>query len=63
MNTPHPSLSPATKAFPGKRPLTFGEFVAGGYSAWGKRRAMGIIRLAVKSHMIEFRGQQRIVIF
>ncbi len=50
------------KAHPGKKPLTFGDFVAGGYRAWGKRRAEGIIRLAVKSHMIEFRGQQHIVI-
>jgi hypothetical protein len=50
------------KAHSKKKPLTFGEFVAGGYRVWGKRRAEGIIRLAVKSHMIEFRGQQRIVI-
>ncbi len=50
------------KTNPKKKPLTFGDFVAGGYRAWGKRRAEGIIRLAVKSHMIEFRGQQRIVI-
>ena len=45
-----------------KKQLTFGDFVAGGYRAWGKRRALGIIRLALKSHLIEFRGQQRIVI-
>jgi hypothetical protein len=45
-----------------KRQLTFGDFVAGGYRAWGKHRAMGIIRLAIKSHIIEFRGQHRIVI-
>jgi hypothetical protein len=50
------------KTHPAKRPLTFGEFVAGAYRAWGKRKADGIIRLAVKSHMIEFRGQHRIVI-
>jgi hypothetical protein len=50
-------------AQPGKTPLTFGDFVAGGYHAWGKRKAMGIIRLAVKSRMVEFRGGQRIVIF
>jgi hypothetical protein len=41
-----------------KKPLTFGEFVAGGYRAWGKRRANGIIRLALKAHLLEFRGQQ-----
>jgi hypothetical protein len=45
-----------------KKQLTFGDFVAGGYRAWGKRRALGIIRLALKSHIIEFRGQQRIEI-
>ena len=50
------------KIHPKQKQLTFGDFVAGGYRAWGKRRALGIIRLAVKSHMIEFRGQQRIVI-
>jgi len=43
-------------------PLTFGVFVAGGYRAWGNRRAKGIIHLAVKSHMIEFCGQERFVI-
>jgi hypothetical protein len=50
------------KAPPGKEPLTFGDFVAGGCRAWGKRRAIGMIRLAIKSHLIEFRGQQRFVI-
>jgi hypothetical protein len=43
---------------PKKKPLTFGEFVAGGYRVWGKRKAAGIIRLAIKSHLLEFRGQQ-----
>jgi len=63
MSATHPSAWPLPmKAHPGKEPLTFGEFVAGGYRAWGKRRAMGIIRLAVKSHLIEFRGQQRFAI-
>jgi hypothetical protein len=50
------------KTNPTKKPLTFGDFVADGHRAWGKCRAMGIIRLAVRSHLIEFRGQQRIVI-
>jgi hypothetical protein len=50
------------KTNPTKKQLTFGEFVAGGYRVWGKRRALGIIRLALKSHLIEFRGQQRFVI-
>jgi hypothetical protein len=46
----------------GKRPLTFGDFIAGSYRAWGKGRAEGIIRLAVKAQLIEFRGQERFVI-
>jgi hypothetical protein len=50
------------KTHPGKEPLTFGDFVADGYRAWGKRRAKGMIQIAIKSHLIEFRGQQRIVI-
>jgi hypothetical protein len=53
---------PPAKAYPGEKPLTFGDFVAGGYRAWGKRRANGIIRLAIKSHIIEFRGKLRFVI-
>ena len=35
-----------------KKPLTFGDFVAGSYRAWGKRRASGFIRLTLKSHPI-----------
>ena len=50
------------KTNPTKKQLTFGDFVAGSYCAWGKQKAIGIIRLAIKSHLIEFRGQQRIVI-
>ena len=42
-----------------KKPLTFGDFVAGSYRARGKRRASGFIRLTLKSHLIEFRGQHR----
>jgi hypothetical protein len=47
------------KTHPPKKPLTFGEFVTGSYRAWGKRKAEGFIRLAVKLHYVEFRGQQR----
>jgi hypothetical protein len=42
-----------------KKQLTFGDFVAGSYRAWGKRRAGGIIRLAIKARWIEFLGQHR----
>ncbi|MEK7684238.1 MAG: hypothetical protein AAB466_02320 [Verrucomicrobiota bacterium] len=45
-----------------KKSLTFGEFITAAYDTWGKRRAKGIVRLAVKAHLIEFRGQRRIVI-
>jgi hypothetical protein len=50
------------KTNPSKKPLTFGEFVAGRYHVWGRRRALGIIRLAIKANLIEFHGQQRFVI-
>jgi hypothetical protein len=45
-----------------KRPLTFGEFITCVYDNQGERKARGIVRLAIKSHLIEFRGQQRYVI-
>jgi hypothetical protein len=50
------------KTHPKQRPLTFGDFVAGVYLAWGKRRAKGIVKLAVKTHIIVFRGTERFVI-
>jgi hypothetical protein len=50
------------KVDPRKRLLTFGDFVAGVYQTWGERRAKGIIQLALKMNMIEFRGTERLVI-
>jgi hypothetical protein len=50
------------KAHPRRKPLTFGDFVAGVYDTWGKRKAKGIIDLAIKVHVIEFRGKERYVI-
>jgi hypothetical protein len=50
------------KSHPRKRPLTFGDFVAGVFQTWGKRRAKGIIDLAIKVHVIEFRGTERFMI-
>ncbi len=44
------------------KPLTFGDFVAGACRAWGQRKALGLIRLAIKARVIEFRGQQRFTI-
>jgi hypothetical protein len=46
-----------------KKPLTFGDFVAGVYHAWGKRKAKGIVKLAIKMNLIEFRGTERYMIF
>jgi hypothetical protein len=42
-----------------KKSLTFGEFIAGVYDICGKRKARGIVRLAVKAHWVEFRGPDR----
>jgi hypothetical protein len=57
MNATQPSSLPLSgQAKRGEKPLTFGDFVTGCYQAWGKRRARGVIRLAVKSHLIEFRN-------
>jgi len=42
--------------------LTFGDFVAGVYHAWGERQAIGIVRLAIEVHVIEFRGTERFII-
>jgi hypothetical protein len=45
-----------------KRMFTFGDFVAAAYRAWGRRRAKGLVWLAVNARLVEFRGPQRIVI-
>ena len=38
-----------------KKYRTFGEFIEGVYNVCGKRKAAGIVRLAMESHLIEFR--------
>jgi len=45
-----------------KKTLTFGEFIMDVYDGLGKRRAKGMVWLAVNAHLVEFRGQQRFVI-
>jgi hypothetical protein len=50
------------KANQERKALTFGEFIARVYDACGRQKAKGIVRLAVKAHWVEFRGQQRFVI-
>ena len=42
--------------------MTFGDLVAAAYRAWGRRRAKGLVWLAVNARLVEFRGQQRVVI-
>jgi hypothetical protein len=36
--------------------------VAGVYHTWGERKAKGIVQLAIKSHVIEFRGTELFVV-
>ena len=43
-------------------PLTFGDLIAAVYAACGKQKAKGIVRLAVNTHHVEFRGPDRFVI-
>ena len=45
-----------------KKALTFGDFIAATYHAWGARRAIGFVRLAIDTHLVVFRGRQRFVI-
>jgi hypothetical protein len=45
-----------------RRPLTFGDFVSGVYQTWGERKAKGIVQLAVKMNVVEFRGPGKFVI-
>jgi hypothetical protein len=37
-----------------KQVLRFGDFVAGAYRAWGRRRTKGILWLAVNARLVEF---------
>ena len=39
--------------------LKFGDFVAGAYRAWGGRRAKGLLRLAIHTGLVQFRGRER----
>jgi len=45
-----------------KRALTFGEFIAVVYDACGKRRARGMVQLAIKARLVAFPRRQRFVI-
>jgi hypothetical protein len=50
------------KASHRKKALTFGDLIATVYDACGKRRARGIVRLAVNAHVVAFRGHRHFVI-
>jgi hypothetical protein len=45
-----------------KKAWTFGESIASVYDACGRRKAEGIVRLAVNARLFEFRGSDRFVI-
>jgi hypothetical protein len=45
-----------------KSVLRFGDFIVAAYQVWGWRRANEIVRRAVNTHLIEFRGGQRVAI-
>jgi hypothetical protein len=44
------------------RRLVFGDFIVAAYEAWGRRRAKGLVRLAVNAQLVEFHGRHRFVI-
>jgi hypothetical protein len=45
-----------------KKALTFGDLIAAVYGVCGKRRAQGIVRLAVNAQVVAFRAHKRFVI-
>ena len=45
-----------------QRVLTFGDFIVAAYRACGRRRAKGLVWLAVNARLIQFRGRQRVEI-
>ena len=45
-----------------EREVTFGDFIAGAYRVWGKRRAKGLVWLALKARLVVFREPQRFLI-
>lgn len=47
---------------PKKKGLLFGDLIAAVYDACGKRKAGGIVRLAVNAHLVTFRGPNRYLI-
>jgi len=50
------------KPKPNRKMLTFGDFIERAYGAFGKRRGTGMVRLAVNSRVLDFRGGRRFFI-
>ena len=50
------------KAHQNKQRLRFGDLIAAVYGACGRRRARGILRLALHVGLVEFLGPQRFMI-
>ena len=50
------------KPKPNKKVATFGDFIQSAYGAYGKRKGTGMVRLAVNSRVVDFRGNQRFFI-
>ncbi len=45
-----------------KKTLTFGEFITGVYDGCGKRKASGIVWMAVNTHFVKFQKHQRYIV-
>jgi hypothetical protein len=44
-----------------QRAIVLGDFIAGAYRAWGRRRAKGLVRLAIHTGLVQFRGRERVL--
>ena len=42
--------------------MTFGDFVAGVFRAWGPRKAESMVKFAIKMRLIEFVATDRFVV-
>jgi hypothetical protein len=42
--------------------MTFGEFIARTFKAFGRHQARAIVLHAVNAHLLQFRGQQRFLV-
>lgn len=56
------AIDQAMKNQPRKNLLTFGDFVMRAYDVGGKRKANGIVWLAVNSNVVKFHGPKRFVV-